>query len=136
FCLGGIGHELQPGRQPGLRAAIRLRNPAEQLARARRNLRRIGAHLPQHFGHDAFALLDERSEQVLRFYLRMAHRLGEPLRGKNGFLGFFGVFVDVHGSRSEGGGWSYSTTASRRPASTDMPGSTGISFTVPAFGAV
>ena len=43
-----------------------------------------------------FALLDERDEQVLGLDLRVVHLLGELLRGGDGFLGLFGVLVDVH----------------------------------------
>ncbi len=41
------------------------------------DLRRIGADLAQHLRHDAFALLDERHQQVLRLDLRVA-RLARP----------------------------------------------------------
>ena len=96
FGLGEIGDELEPGRQAGLRAAVGLGNLAEQLARGPRDLGRVGRHLPQHLGHDALALFDERDEQMLGLDLRVARLLGELLRREHRFLGFFGVFVDIH----------------------------------------
>ena len=90
LVLQPVGFGLRRGRRPacsrgdspGCDAAVRLRDLREQLARAAADLRRIGGHLPQHLGHDALALLDERDEQMLGLDLRVAHLLGELLRGE------------------------------------------------------
>ena len=83
FGLRQIGDELAAAATG---PAARRRRPAEscqQLARRARDGRRVGVHLAQHFGHDAFALLDERHEQVLRLDLRRgssARRAAAPPR--------------------------------------------------------
>ena len=94
--LREIGDQLEARREARLRAAVGRGNLRQQLAGGPGDLRRVGRHLAQHFGHDAFALLDERHQQVFRFDLRMVHLLGELLRAEHGFLRLFGVFVDVH----------------------------------------
>jgi hypothetical protein len=47
-------------------------------------------------GDDAFLLFDEREQQMLRLDLGMPFAIGQLLRGKDGFLCFLGVLVDVH----------------------------------------
>ena len=69
FCFGGDGHLVQPRREPGLGAAIRRRDPGQQLTRAVGDLRRVGIHLSQKAGDNALALLDERHEEMFRLEL-------------------------------------------------------------------
>ena len=71
FGFRQIGDDLQPRRETRLRAAVRLRDLGQQLARRARDLGRIDRHLAEHFRHDAFVLLDERDEQVLRLDQRV-----------------------------------------------------------------
>ena len=96
FRLREIGDGLEARRHAGLRAAVSLRNLREELARGPGDLRRVGRHLPQDFGDDPLVLLDERDQQVFRLELRVAHLLGQLLRGEDRFLCFFCVLVDVH----------------------------------------
>jgi hypothetical protein len=79
-----------------LRATVGLRDLADQLPRRATDLDRVGVHLAEHLRHDAFALLEQRHQQMFRFHQRVAGLLGNLLRGEHGFLGFFGVLVDVH----------------------------------------
>src|SRR5206468_1699162 len=96
FGLGEVGYELRSWRQPGLGAAVCLRNLGEQITGAASDLRGIGAHLSQHFRNDAFTLFGEGDEQVLGLELSVAHLGGELLRRDNRFLSFLGVLVDIH----------------------------------------
>jgi hypothetical protein len=57
---------------------------------------RIRVHLPDDLRRDAFALLEQRQEQVLRRDLRVSLAVGELLGGEDRLLGLLGVLVDVH----------------------------------------
>src|SRR5437870_1230609 len=70
-ALGLIGGGPQPRRERGLGSAVRRGKFLGQLARPRRDGRRVEPGLPQQLGDDAFALLDEREQHVLGFDLRM-----------------------------------------------------------------
>jgi hypothetical protein len=91
-----VGDQLQARRHARLRAAIRLRQLLQQLARAAGDVGRVDVHLPQQFRHDALALLDERDEQMFRLELRIVALARELDRGGDGFSRFFSVFVDIH----------------------------------------
>ena len=91
-----VGDDLQSRREPWLRATVRLRDLADQLSRRAADFHRIRIHLAEHLRHDPLALFKERDQQVLGLNERVARLLGELLRGEHGFLGFFGVLVDVH----------------------------------------
>src|SRR5207247_1817161 len=96
FGLRLVGDQLQARRHARLRAAVRLRQLLQQLASPAGDDRRIDVHLPQQFGDDALALLDERDEEMLRLELRIVALPRQLDRGGDGLSRFFGVFIDVH----------------------------------------
>ena len=96
FGLGEIGDELQPRRNRRGRPAVHFRLLAKRLPCLTGNRRRVDLQLAQQRRDDAVLLFGERDEQMLGLDLRMAVRLGELLRGEDGFRGLFGEFVEVH----------------------------------------
>ena len=64
--------------------------------RAAADRRRVDVHLAQQAGDDAFALVDQRGEQVLGLDLRVVAALRELDRRGHRFARFFRVLVDVH----------------------------------------
>ena len=57
---------------------------------------RVRVHLADNLRDDAFLLLEQRQQQMFGKDLGMALALGQLLRGKNRFLCFLGVLVDIH----------------------------------------
>ena len=96
FLLGGVGHLTEARRESGLRSALRTRELVELGTDGGREGRGIRVHLADDLRNDAFFLLDERQQQVLRLDLGMPFAVRELLRGKDRLLCFLGVFVDVH----------------------------------------
>jgi hypothetical protein len=60
------------------------------------SLRRAG-NLGHDGGNDALVLLEQSQQQVCRFDGLMTVILGQLLSRKNSFLGFLGIFIEVHG---------------------------------------
>ena len=102
FLLRGVRDGAQAGRERRLRAAVRARLPVQLLAHRRGQRRRVRIHLAHDLRHDAFALFDERQEEVLRLNLRISLALGKSLRPDDGLLGLLCVFVDIHGRSRTG----------------------------------
>jgi hypothetical protein len=95
FDLRFVSDQVEARRHTRLRAAVGLRQPFEQIPARACDGGGIDVHLPQQLGNDAFALLDERDEQVLGLELRIVVLLRELDRGCDGLAGLFGVLVDV-----------------------------------------
>src|SRR6478752_4431544 len=96
FGFGDVGDGFEPLRETWLSATVGLWDFFDQLASGAADLRRVGAHLAEDFGHDSVALFQQRHEQMLWLNQRMARARRELLGRENRFLGFLSVFVDVH----------------------------------------
>ncbi len=101
FLLRCVRDLAQPGRQGDLRAAVRARKLPELGADARGKRGRIRIHLAHDLRDNAVPLFKQREEQVLRCDLWMPFAISELLRAEDGFLGFLGVFVDIHNDFSD-----------------------------------
>src|SRR6185369_17480666 len=98
FGSGDVGDGFQPRRETWLSATVGLRDLFDQLASDTADRGWVRAHLAEHFGHDAFALFQQRHQEMLWLDQRMAQARGELLGRENRFLGFLSVLVDVHKS--------------------------------------
>ena len=97
FRLGRVGDLPQPRRERRLRAAVRAAAASCSSARTAPPTPAGSAFIfRSDLRDDAFALLDQRQQQVLRRRFRVALAVGELLRGKDRFLCFLRVLVDVH----------------------------------------
>jgi hypothetical protein len=68
----------------------------ELRADVRRHCRRIGVHLSEDFGDDARLLLDEGQQEMFGGDFGVPVAVGQRLGAGDCFLGFLGIFLDVH----------------------------------------